>query len=126
MRAASKASLLVVLCSLAVACAHEIEHVVVAMLANRAFDHMLGFMSRGGPQGDVRVDGLTGKECNPTGGKGGEEVCVNDLAQDHCPYDPDHKFSATTERIFNCEWNKTAGTPCTDIQSTKGNPTMQG
>ena len=40
--------------------AHEIEHVVVAMLENRAFDHMLGYYNRIDP----RIDGLRGDECN--------------------------------------------------------------
>jgi hypothetical protein len=70
--------------------AHEIEHVVVAMLENRAFDHMLGYYNRIDP----RIDGLRGDECNvrnltdPAAGK----ECVNDEALDHCPYDPDHSF----------------------------------
>ena len=106
----------------------KIEHVVVAMLENRAFDHMLGWMSRGGPQGDTRVDGLTGKECNlknlsnPSEGS----ICVNDQALDHCPYDPNHSFAATTERIFACRWGETADTPCTDTKMETGNNTMGG
>ena len=82
--------------------AHEIQNVVVAMLENRAFDHMLGFMKRGGPFGDTRVNGLTGKECNAKdlSRPSGDEICVNDEAQDHCAYDPNHSFAATTERIL--------------------------
>ena len=117
-------SALMVLASLAHARAHAIEHVVVAMLENRAFDHMLGYMSRGGPFGDTRVNGLTGKECNPT--LTGELVCVNDQAQDHCPYDPDHSFARTTERIFGCQWEKTPNTPCTNMTSTNGKNDMSG
>lgn len=106
----------------------KIEHVVVMMLENRAFDHMLGFMSRGGKYGDTRVDGLTGNECNlknisdPQGGK----ICVNDQAQDHCPYDPNHSFAATTERIFGCVWKETEGTPCTDTKMADGKNDMSG
>ena len=29
----------------------KIDTIVVLMLENRAFDHMLGYMARGGPQG---------------------------------------------------------------------------
>ena len=64
----------------------KVTSVVVAMLENRAFDHMLGFMTRGGEFGDERVDGLNGTQCNlrnisdPSQGK----VCVNDLALDNC------------------------------------------
>jgi phospholipase C len=87
--------------------AHEIENVVVIMLENRAFDHMLGYMSRGGEFGDVRVNGLrNGTDyCNlknlsdPSQGK----ICVSDVGKDHVDYDPNHSFGSTTERIFgNC------------------------
>ena len=57
-----------------------IKTVVVLMLENRSFDHLLGFMTRGGKYGNVKVDGLTGKECNPkniTDPKS-ELICVND------------------------------------------------
>ena len=54
------------------------------------------------------------------------QVCVNDQALDNCPYDPNHSFAATTERIFYCEYDKTAGTPCTNMSQTNGNNSMQG
>ena len=104
---------------------NKIQHVVVMMLENRAFDHMLGYY---GMNNDTRVDGLTGKECNlknisdPSQGK----ICVNNLAKDNCPYDPNHSFAATTERIFGCVWNETQDTPCTDIKSTAGKNDMSG
>lgn len=47
-----------------VGASRRIDTMVVLMEENRAFDHMLGWMKRGGPQGDTRVDGLTGAECN--------------------------------------------------------------
>ena len=108
-----------------------IDTVVVMMLENRAFDHMLGYMSRGGPFGDTRVDGLTGTECNPTSvdpakANDTSQVCVNDEALDHCPYDPNHSFAATTERIFACQYGKTPGTPCNNMTQTDGNNSMQG
>ena len=71
-----------------------IKHIVVLMQENRSFDHLLGFMMRGGPFGDERVDGLTGKECNPKNisDPNSGKVCVNDQAKDSCPYDPDHSW----------------------------------
>src|SRR6266436_2307358 len=39
----------------------QIEHLVVLMLENRSFDHMLGFTREAG----YDVDGLTGNESNP-------------------------------------------------------------
>jgi len=103
----------------------KIKHVVVMMLENRAFDHMLGYY---GMRVDTRVDGLTGKECNlknisnPLAGT----ICVNENVTEVCAYDPNHSFEATTERIFGCHWNVTAGTPCTEITSTTGNNDMSG
>lgn len=40
---------------------HVPEHVVVLMLENRSFDHMLGFLRREMPE----LNGLTGRESNP-------------------------------------------------------------
>ena len=102
-----------------------IKHVVVMMLENRAFDHLLGYYGR---DVDKRVDGLTGNECNyfdlsdPSAGK----ICVNDEAKDVCPYDPNHSFAATTERIFGCTFDKTPGTPCTNMTMTTGKNDMSG
>jgi hypothetical protein len=64
----------------------RIDTVVVLMEENRSFDHMLGWMARGGPQGDSRVDGLTGAECNARNlslpATGANLVCVTDSALD--------------------------------------------
>ena len=43
---------------------NPIKNVVVLMMENRSFDHMLGWMTKGGKYGNPKVDGLTGKECN--------------------------------------------------------------
>jgi len=132
----------------------KIDTIVVLMEENRAFDHMLGFMARGGPQGDTRVDGLTGTECNSKNIAGGGEcvakassslcgkgaaagaandagiICVNDEALDNCAYDPNHAHAPTTERIFGCKYEATNSpngtTPCSAHASTNGNPTMTG
>ncbi len=45
----------------------KIEHIVVLMLENRSFDHMLGYLSlppAQGGKGRQDVDGLTGQETN--------------------------------------------------------------
>ena len=85
--------------------AAAIDTIVVVMMENRAFDHMLGYMSRGGPFGDTRVDGLNGTECNAKSLQAGGPctqtpystvcanataaaaagiVCANDKAADRC------------------------------------------
>jgi len=53
----------------------SVDHVVVLMLENRSFDHMLGFLYPGNvsPSGQP-FDGLTGTESNP--GSDGKPVTV--------------------------------------------------
>jgi|EP00945_MAST-04E_sp_MAST-4E-sp1_P001702 phospholipase C len=71
-----------------------IEHVVVLMLENRAFDHMAGFFPN--------VDGLNGTEFNPYNTsnvtQGGVKVTKNSPYVS--PIDPDHSTTATTSKIF--------------------------
>lgn len=43
---------------------YPIKNVVVLMMENRSYDHMLGWMKAGGEHGNPEVDGLTGNECN--------------------------------------------------------------
>lgn len=99
------------------------DHVIVLMEENRSFDHMLGLMMEGGPQGDTRVDGISTTAptfCNrinislPISAS--NRLCVTADALDVCPYDPNHGFEATTERIFSCKYKDAhyAGTPCVD------------
>lgn len=75
--------------------ADRIKHVVVLMLENRAFDHMLGFSSLG-------VDGLTGKEFNLVNTSDPNSTKV--YVQANSPYvgecDPCHGVPCTTEKIF--------------------------
>ena len=40
----------------------KVDHIVVLMLENRSFDHMLGYLTLEGGRGDI--DGLTGTESN--------------------------------------------------------------
>lgn len=50
----------------------NIDHIVVLMMENRSFDHMLGYLSKEGDRnGKVRanVDGLKGGEINPYNGR---------------------------------------------------------
>ena len=45
----------------------EIEHIVVLMMENRSFDHMLGYLRKHGARMDI--DGLIGGEKNTYGGR---------------------------------------------------------
>ena len=82
-----------------------INHIVVLMLENRSFDHMLGFLYPGNvsPSGQP-FDGLTGTESNP--GSDGSPVTVFQIeASDENAYfmpgaDPGEGYSATNSQLF--------------------------
>jgi len=86
----------------------SIEHIVVLMLENRSFDHMLGLLySANGnvsPSGQP-FEGLTGNESNP--GTGGKPVTVYSIKpSDNNAYympgaDPGEGYSATNSQLFN-------------------------
>jgi phospholipase C len=66
---------------------HQIKHLVVLMMENRSFDHMLGYLSR---DGMPDVNGLSGTETLPD--DRGQECPVFELAEDqtafHLPGQP--------------------------------------
>jgi phospholipase C len=75
----------------------EIEHVVVLMLENRSFDHMLGYLSLEGGRADV--DGLRAGMSNSAEG---QAYPVHRLGATHVPdehWDPDHSGEATRQQI---------------------------
>jgi phospholipase C len=87
-----------------------LKHIVVLMMCNRSFDHMLGGLR----QSDPRIDGLRGDETNPD--PSGTLVPVQPFAayQGQLDPDPDHHFAAVDQQIF------ASGT------SKSRRPTMQG
>jgi phospholipase C len=74
--------------------AHSIKHVIVVMMENRAFDHLLGW--RPG------VNGLKPDMCNDVevGNSSSGNICVTDQAPQVAPCDPDHSTPATTYKLF--------------------------
>jgi phospholipase C len=74
----------------------KLQHIVVLMMENRSFDHMLGALKKT----DKRIDGLNGNESNP--GIDGTPVTVQDQAdyRDQLVHDPDHHFPGTDLQIF--------------------------
>ena len=62
-----------------------IERLVVLMLENRSFDHLLGFLKRENP----KINGLTGNEANPPARDNRPDVQVSDAAGDVQDLDPD-------------------------------------
>ena len=88
----------------------NLKHIVVLMMENRSFDHMLGGMMKQDP----RINGLTGNETNPD--TDGNLVPVQPLAEHRGQLDPDpnHHFPDTNQQLFD----GTSGPP--------GQPSMQG
>lgn len=76
----------------------EIKHLIVLMMENRSFDHMLGSLKMTNPE----IDGLTGNETNPD--SNGNLVKVQPLA-DYQGLDPDpnHRFPGVDFQIFGGE-----------------------
>jgi phospholipase C len=88
-----------------------IQHIVVLMLENRSFDHMLGFMRNT----DYPIDGLTGNEWNPRDPAHidpTQEVRVSNDAGFIFSYDPGHSFHDVNLQLFD---NPT-GPPATSYQ----------
>ncbi len=74
----------------------NLKHIVVLMMENRSFDHMLGGLKAKDP----RINGLTGTESNPD--TTGEPALVQPLAeyQSQLDPDPDHHFPAVNKQLF--------------------------
>jgi phospholipase C len=75
----------------------SLKHIVVLMMENRSFDHMLGSLKAQNPL----IDGLTGNESNLD--STGATVKVQPMAefQSQLDPDPDHHFPAVDLQIFN-------------------------
>lgn len=74
----------------------QIKHLIVLMMENRSFDHMLGWLK----SPDYRIEGLSGNETNRD--STGEPVKINNAAQysGDLTADPSHDFEDVTEQIF--------------------------
>ena len=73
-----------------------LKHIVVLMMENRSFDHMLGSLKAVNPQ----IDGIDGTQSNPD--TNGNKVFVQPLAEFQSQLDPDpnHHFPAVDMQIF--------------------------
>ncbi|HTW03337.1 MAG TPA: alkaline phosphatase family protein [Streptosporangiaceae bacterium] len=102
----------------------SINHVVVLMLENRSFDHMLGFLYSG--QGNMSpagqpFDGLTGTESNPDSAGAAVTVSRIEPATPNAYFmpgaDPGEGYMATNDQLFGTE---SAPSSSSDV------PPMQG
>ncbi len=75
--------------------ATPIKNVIVLMLENRSFDHLLGHLGKTDP----RIDGLNGQQSNPLDptNPNSPKIGVNFHAVDDGPDDPCHSFGITVK-----------------------------
>jgi len=73
-----------------------LKHIVVLMMENRSFDHMLGGLKKK----NSKINGLTGNESNPD--VQGNEVKVSPTAdyRGQLGHDPDHHFPGVDVQIY--------------------------
>jgi phospholipase C len=88
----------------------SLKHIVVLMMENRSFDHMLGALQAQNPL----INGLTGNETNLDNTNEPVKVLPQAQFQSQLDPDPDHAFQAVNKQLFF----GTSGPP--------GAPAMQG
>jgi phospholipase C len=74
----------------------NLSRIVVLMMENRSFDHMLGALKKTHP----RINGLTGNESNPDTSGAVVTVQPDALFQSQLDPDPDHHFPGVDLQIF--------------------------
>jgi phospholipase C len=74
----------------------NLKHVVVLMMENRSFDHMLGGLKKKFP----KINGLNGDESNPDVNNSSVKVRPDAVYQSQLDHDPDHHFPGVDLQIF--------------------------
>ena len=74
----------------------NLKHIVVLMMENRSFDHMLGALKAEDP----RINGLTGRESNLDTTNEPAKVQPSAEFQSQLDPDPDHHFPAVHKQLF--------------------------
>src|SRR5579862_2123142 len=74
-----------------------LKHIVVLMMENRSFDHMLGALKTANPQ----IDGLNGNESNLDTNNETAPVQPQAEYQSQLDPDPDHHFPAVHQQLFD-------------------------
>lgn len=75
----------------------NLQHIVVLMMENRSFDHMLGSLKAVDP----RINGLTGAEANLDTQGETAKVAPDAEFQSQLDPDPDHHFPAVHQQLFD-------------------------
>ena len=74
----------------------NLRHIVVLMMENRSFDHMLGYLKPDWPN----LDGLNGNETNPDSNGQLQSVQPTAAPQGELDPDPDHSWEGVNLQIF--------------------------
>ena len=74
----------------------NLKHIVVLMMENRSFDHMLGGLKKKDP----RINGLNGNESNPDGNGNTVKVSADAAYRGQLAHDPDHHFPGVDLQIY--------------------------
>jgi phospholipase C len=82
----------------------QLQHIVVLMMENRPFDHMLGALK----PSDPRIDGIDGNQTNPDTDDNDVAVSADAAFRGQLTPDPDHVFIAVDKQIFNGDPNRVA------------------
>jgi phospholipase C len=80
----------------------KIEHLVVLMLENRSFDHLLGYLKQKNPA----INGLSGAEFNyldPVSPQSATRIKVGPVTASPMPFDPAHEFANVNAQLFGSE-----------------------
>lgn len=81
----------------------NLKHIVVLMMENRSFDHMLGGLSlvmENGQKKYPKINGLTGNEWNPDINNAKVQVRADAKFEGQLKDDPDHHFPGVDLQIF--------------------------
>src|SRR5580704_1668789 len=84
-----------------------LKHIVVLMMENRSFDHMLGYLKQDWPA----LDGLNGNETNPDTNGALQSVQPVAAAQGELDPDPDHSWPGVNLQIFGNALGQDDGSP---------------
>jgi len=85
----------------------KLQHIVVLMMENRSFDHMLGYLKQDWPA----LEGLNGDESNPDINGQLQTVQPTAAAQGELDPDPDHSWEGTNMQIFGNAEGRDDGKP---------------
>jgi phospholipase C len=84
-----------------------LKHIVVLMMENRSFDHMLGYLKHDWPA----LEGLNGNETNPDTNGDLQSVQPTAAAQSELDPDPDHSWQGVNLQIFGNALGQDDGSP---------------